>query len=637
MTLQRQLWIAIAGLLLIVFAATFAITGISTSRYLSEQLSIKNADEATALALSLSQQRLSPAELEVQLAAKLDLGTYARIALMESDGSAFFDRQRSFGDSSVPSFIARLFPIEAIPGRAEVSSGWQRLGTLLVESHTDFAYRELWALAQRMVAALIGSILLAGFIAALILQRILRPLGTVVAQAEALGERRFERQPLPRTREFAAVTRAMNALTDRVEAMLSSEGERLSARQRSDETDAVTQLLGRDGFLARLDSRLTRESETSAGSLALLRISGLMELNRDFGRELVDSVLADIGQTLKAWESDVPALCCARLNGSDLAALLPLEDYPERLGTALRRRVHDVFERHGLAEELLLPSAALHYGPGDTAKDLLTRLDRTLANDGGDSAMPVSLAATGTAIEAPGKVAARRWRERINAALMDESFQLEFFPVVDQTGNVLHEEGMLRLSVDGDLYTGSHIMPWAHRLALGADVDRCVVSMGMHRCLSDSGAYTVSVSAAGLQQEEFLPWLGNQLGNLGEAAGSLAFEVDEGAAFDHPEAFAALRDLAHRTGVGLGLKHVGHRLAQLDLIARLGPDYLKIDRMFVHHVEETLARRQMLEAFAAIALSLGIPSIAEGVTSAEERAAAFACGVSAVTGPGARS
>ena len=60
MSLYKQLWIAIALLMLMVFSVTFAINGISSSEYLEEQLSVKNSDNAQALALSLSQQALDP-------------------------------------------------------------------------------------------------------------------------------------------------------------------------------------------------------------------------------------------------------------------------------------------------------------------------------------------------------------------------------------------------------------------------------------------------------------------------------------------------------------------------------------------------------------------------------------------------
>ncbi|MDA8962332.1 GGDEF domain-containing protein, partial [Congregibacter sp.] len=79
MSLYRQLWIAIVILMLLVFGTTFLINGLSSSQYLEEQLTIKNHDDATALALSLSQQSLDPVALEIQLASQLDLGSYESV------------------------------------------------------------------------------------------------------------------------------------------------------------------------------------------------------------------------------------------------------------------------------------------------------------------------------------------------------------------------------------------------------------------------------------------------------------------------------------------------------------------------------------------------------------------------------
>ncbi|MEM1188794.1 MAG: EAL domain-containing protein [Pseudomonadota bacterium] len=636
MPLQRQLWIAIASLLLMVFSGTFLMAGVSTSRYLSEQLSIKNSDEATALALSLSQQTLTKAELEVQLAAQLDLGAYTRIAVIAPDGEELFARRRSFAKSGAPALIERLFPIAATAGRAEISSGWTPLGTLILESHTGFAYLELWALAQRMGLALVVAILVAGVLAALILRSILKPLHAVVAQAEALGDRRFERQPLPATREFAAVTGAMNTLTDRVEAMLTTEAQRLAARQVDDENDALTGILGRRAFMARLHSTLGRETEEAAGSVAILRIRALIEMNREYGREVVDNALKSVGQSLLAWGKEDPAFACARLNGSDFAVLAPREDHPERIGNELRTRVAATFKHHELAEGLSLPAAAVYYAPGHTATDLLTRLDAALSIDRGELDATVTVGDSGNTIERPGRAAAQAWRKRLTRALLEDRCTLEYFPVIDAGGKVLHEEGMLRLRSGGNLYTGAHILPWANRLSMSGDVDSCVIGLGAGRCLHSDTPCSVSLSVAALQQPEFMRWLQDQLAMLGERASLLAVEVEESTAFDHPAAFCELRDILRVAKAGLGLKNVGHRLAQLDLIARLGPDYLKIDRMYVHDVEATVARRQMLETFAAIARNLGVPCIAEGVASRQERDAAFACGVSAVTGPGVR-
>ena len=54
MSLYKQLWLAIVLLLTIVFSVSFLVTTLSARTYLEEQLSMKNVDNANALALSLT-------------------------------------------------------------------------------------------------------------------------------------------------------------------------------------------------------------------------------------------------------------------------------------------------------------------------------------------------------------------------------------------------------------------------------------------------------------------------------------------------------------------------------------------------------------------------------------------------------
>jgi len=69
MSLYRQLWLAIAALLVLVFGVSLLVTTLSARTYLQEQLSMKNTDNATALALSLSQQGADPVLIELTLTA----------------------------------------------------------------------------------------------------------------------------------------------------------------------------------------------------------------------------------------------------------------------------------------------------------------------------------------------------------------------------------------------------------------------------------------------------------------------------------------------------------------------------------------------------------------------------------------
>ncbi|NVO08107.1 MAG: hypothetical protein HXX19_20215, partial [Rhodoferax sp.] len=60
MSLIKQLWIAIIMVMLMAFAASTVTSVLSARQYLQQQLQVKNIDNATALALSLSQLPKDP-------------------------------------------------------------------------------------------------------------------------------------------------------------------------------------------------------------------------------------------------------------------------------------------------------------------------------------------------------------------------------------------------------------------------------------------------------------------------------------------------------------------------------------------------------------------------------------------------
>ena len=70
MSMYRQLWLAIVvSTMLALLGSLFAAT-LSARAYLSEQLTMKNADNASALALSLSQRHADAVELELTVAVR---------------------------------------------------------------------------------------------------------------------------------------------------------------------------------------------------------------------------------------------------------------------------------------------------------------------------------------------------------------------------------------------------------------------------------------------------------------------------------------------------------------------------------------------------------------------------------------
>ncbi|MCH2242840.1 MAG: EAL domain-containing protein, partial [Aquabacterium sp.] len=130
----------------------------------------------------------------------------------------------------------------------------------------------------------------------------------------------------------------------------------------------------------------------------------------------------------------------------------------------------------------------------------------------------------------------------------------------------------------------------------------------------------------------FLPRLAALLADHRAAAASLWIEVDEVAAVDH---FDAVRELGLRLrplGVRVGLEHAGLRLAELPRLFEAGLDYIKLDAAVASGVADDADRATHVRSTVAMLHALGLKVCAEGVSTAEDIPALWACGVDAVTG-----
>ena len=86
MSMYRQLWLAIIASMLLALLGSLLASTLSARSYLSEQLSMKNADNAAALALSLSQQDPDAVMVELAATALFDSGHYELIRVADPFG-----------------------------------------------------------------------------------------------------------------------------------------------------------------------------------------------------------------------------------------------------------------------------------------------------------------------------------------------------------------------------------------------------------------------------------------------------------------------------------------------------------------------------------------------------------------------
>ncbi|MEK9777031.1 MAG: LapD/MoxY N-terminal periplasmic domain-containing protein, partial [Quisquiliibacterium sp.] len=304
MSLTKQLWLALSLVMALAFGCSLLVSVLSARHYLEQQLQVKNIDNATSLALALTQMAKDPVTVELQISAQFDAGHYQFIRVASPNGQLLAERVSKSTAQGAPAWFVSLIPINAKPGKAQVLDGWKQFGTLSLASHDQYAYQTLWDGTVELFLWFLAGSLVIGLAGTLAVRAITRPLKDVVGQAKAIAARRFVSVPLPRTPEMRAMAGALNEMVERLKSMFAEEAERLEALRRQANYDAVTGLADREYFMAGLREQLSGEQHASSGALVIVEIADLAELNARLGHRQIDQALTQFGQVLNAVYAD---------------------------------------------------------------------------------------------------------------------------------------------------------------------------------------------------------------------------------------------------------------------------------------------------------------------------------------------
>lgn len=636
MSLFRRIWLAVVALTIAAFAGSLLVNTFTARSYLEKQLYLKNVDNATALALSMSQFReKDPVTIELLVSAQFDTGHYQAIRLTDPAGEVIVERdQEAAVEQGAPAWFVRLFPIQARPGVAHVQDGWKQFGTITLQSHGRFAYEALWQGTLELLAWFLAGGVLAGLLGTLMLRLITRPLDRVVDQAHAISKRQFISIDVPKVPELRSVVLAMNDMVARVKQMFADEAARLDGLRRQIHHDATTGLPNREFFVGRLREALINDDSAPHGVLAMIRLNDLAAINNQLGHAGADTLLQAVAAAL----TDVAAnpsgdTLVARLRGADFAVLLPQASegpaIAEKLALSMQTRAASLYPQL----DNLFHIGVVHYRRGQAMDALLANADNALAaaEMKGGNAWHVGEQSA----EAPLATSSEAWRNMLSQALHSQRLKLAGFPVRAASGATIHQESVIRLQaqVDGPWLPAGDFMPMAERLKLTADLDLQVVRMALSGLQSGAGEIAVNLSADSITDWGFHNRLIDLLKPQPVLCKRLWVEVAEQGVFRQPEAF---RDLCHTLkglGCHVGVEHFGHRFGEIAQIADLGLDYLKVDSSFIRDIHTNPGNQQFLKGLCNMAHSIGVSVIAEGVRSAEELALLPELGFDGVTGP----
>ena len=635
MSMYRQLWMAIITSTLLALAGSLLASMLSARNYLESQLSVKNSDNAAALALSLSHSNPDPVTVELAVSALFDSGHYESIRVTDPLDKVLVERNAATTDFDAPAWFVRCLPIRATPGQAQISNGWKQFGTIHLVSHSRFAYRALWDSVLQMIAALGAAGLVGGYLGALILRRLKRPLDAVINQATAITERRFVTIDEPEVPELRQLATAMNATVGRLKTMFEEEAARLEAVRREANFDPLTGLANRDHFMARLRQALDAE-DVASGQLLMIRLIDLAGINRRLGRASTDDFLRRFGAVINQSTVGNTQGIAARLNGADFAVMLPGEPNGRQAA------------EHLLAELVTVAApfvdgkavAALgfgHYGHGMDLGALLARIDSALASAEAEGRNGLREAAASDDTQPR---TAEQWSRMINRALENQWVRLISFPVIEFSGRLSHRECPLRLMFDeeGEWLPAGQFLPIAERLRLTPELDLVAVRLGLDQLASqpELPGLAINLSPSSVGEASFRTRLLSLLAAHSSVAPRLWLEVAETGALKHLDSFRALCCELKPSGCRIGLEHFGHEFSHIGQWHDLGLDFLKVDSSFVRGLDNNTGNSAFLKGLCGIAHGIGLQVLAEGVASEAELRTLADLGFDGATGPAVR-
>ena len=396
--------------------------------------------------------------------------------------------------------------------------------------------------------------------------------------------------------------------------------------------DSTTGLPNRIYLQDRLSSALERSARTGRpGALLLIDLDNFKTLNDTLGHDKGDMLLQEVAARLQLNARRVDTV--ARLGGDEFVMML--EDLAEQEETA-GNQVNTVGEKIlvALSQPYELDGALHHtsasigitlfYNNEDQASELLKRADMAMyqAKAAGRNTMRFFSPAMQAAVSRRAMLEADL-REALNRG----EFLLLYQPQVDCNGRIAGAEALVRWQhPQRGLVSPAEFIPLAEDsgqiFPLGLWVLETACKQLASWAADPAGAalsISVNVSARQFQHPHFVDILLDVLQRTGANPHRLKLELTESLFVTDMEIAAAKMNTLKAQGVEFSLDDFGTGYSSLSYLKRLPLNQLKIDQSFVRDVLTDTNDAAIAIMIVALARSLGLEVIAEGVESAEQR------------------
>jgi len=216
----------------------------------------------------------------------------------------------------------------------------------------------------------------------------------------------------------------------------------------------------------------------------------------------------------------------------------------------------------------------------------------------------------------------------LRRALDQGEFELHYQPKVDVASGAVHAmEALVRWrSPERGLVPPNDFIPVAEDIGLiiplGAWVLReaCRQNCAWQRAGLPPLRVAVNLSAYQFAQSNLPDFVAGVLAETGMAASCLELEVTESVVMHNPAEAALILERLHAQGIHISVDDFGTGYSSLSYLKQFRLDTLKIDRSFVRHISSDADDAAIVRSVIALAHSLRLRVIAEGVETDEQLA-----------------
>jgi EAL domain-containing protein (putative c-di-GMP-specific phosphodiesterase class I) len=262
---------------------------------------------------------------------------------------------------------------------------------------------------------------------------------------------------------------------------------------------------------------------------------------------------------------------------------------------------------------------AVHEHEGDTAEELLRNADLAMYSAKGRGKDRYAIYEPSLHADATARL---NLTDELRRAVTTGQFVLHFQPTVDlREGAVTGAEALIRWAhPQRGLLKPPEFLPVAVESGMGGEIydwvvtQACAAAAGWQRSGLLPGDFRlgVNVDAEQIVAGDFAADLQRVLERCGWPPSQLVLELVESSLVDARSALPVFADLEAQ-GVRLAIDDFGTGYSSLSYLRRLPVHVLKIDKAFVAELDQGAEGEAMTRAIIALASSMNLTTIAEGV------------------------